>query len=186
MQSAYTHPQAPGQYPLAFNSECSRGVPHTSAPESMTSSFAQGMPSYHNAQSHTRLDTYRDPTLVNTVPAFSNNVYEGAIRGHDPNNDRAESWEPQPSQPPNHGVYTMPNVQYGSVRPTGANWSTDPPAIVQLPRHTMTFPPLLSAAHTEPNIQAASLLWCLGDCRVSYASHDELHLTIVLKKSPPA
>ena len=31
MQSAYTHPQAPGQYPLAFNSEYSRGVPHTSA-----------------------------------------------------------------------------------------------------------------------------------------------------------
>jgi hypothetical protein len=78
------------------------------------------------------------------------------------------------------------NVQYGSVRPTGANCSTDPQAIVQLPRHTMTFPPLLSGAHTEPNFQGASALWCLGDCRVSYASHDELHLTIVLKKSPPA
>ena len=97
----------------------------------MTSSFAQGMPSYHNAQSHTvcirdlsegahhltvlkqHSDTYRDPALVNTVPAFSNNVYEGAIQGHDPNNDRAESWEPQPSQPPNHGGYTMVSISHG-------------------------------------------------------------------------
>ena len=81
-----------------------------------------------------------------------------------------------------------PDVQYPShsagqveANYAGYNHSTN-----QLPQNTMNFSTLPSGVHTAPNTQGASSIWKMRDCWVSYAEQDELHLTIALKRNPPA
>jgi len=150
----------------------------------MTYSFSQSVAPNYNAQPYTQQGTHGDPIPVLTGPGRGEGG--GSIPWYDFNYARVESWEPLAFQPPNHGGYTMPNVQYasGSVGQAEANNAGYEPATEQLPRHTMNFSSLPPGAYTTPNNQGASPIWRVSDSWVSHASQDELHLTIALKRSP--
>jgi len=152
MQSAYSQPQAPGQYPFALNSRLGASPPR--APDSMTPSFSQNVVQNHHAQPYTQ-GAYRDPTVptpVPTGPGYDTNMYRGGWNpGYDFNYAGVESWEPPASQPSNYGGYTMPNVQYSSVgQALGANNAGYEPPTNQVPSHPMDFLPRPSGAYMTP------------------------------------
>jgi hypothetical protein len=75
------------------------------------------------------------------------------------------------------------NVQHGGSRQARTDYAVHHPTANQFPPHTTNVSPLSSGAYTVPNNQGASPMWYPRDCWVSYMVGDELHLTIVLKRT---
>ncbi|KAI0293536.1 hypothetical protein BC826DRAFT_1014628 [Russula brevipes] len=186
MQPTYTQPQAYSQHPLAYDSEFPRGVSLPRTPDFMTSSFAQRVPvtPYYNQQPQeqpsNQQGAYRVPAPVFTE--HGNYAYGGGSRpGYESDYTTAGSLSP-PSRPLHHGGYVMPGVQRENLEQGETSYVRYHFAPDQFPGHTMNFSPLLQSGHAGPSNQATSPVWHVAQSWVSYASQDELHVTIILKK----
>jgi hypothetical protein len=83
--------------------------------------------------------------------------------------------------------YSMkPGVQRENLEQGETNYARYHFAPDQFPGHTMNFSSLFQAGYAVPSNQAASPVWGVAQSWVSYASQDELHVTIALKKIPVA
>jgi hypothetical protein len=77
-----------------------------------------------------------------------------------------------------------PSGPYGDLGQCETNNAGFHLASVQIPSHTMQYPPRPPGAYAAPNNQGTSPIWRLNNCWVSYAEEDEVHVTIALRKIP--
>ncbi|KAI0293539.1 hypothetical protein BC826DRAFT_1014650 [Russula brevipes] len=204
-------PQVNRQDQLSYDPTILHGTAPATLPDSMPPGFASRTAPHYGAQTCTayasdltgstpfrgfeqmQLGMNRGPTeqtLVGSGINYSTDV-QGAssmgILGDGSNCTVTNSHGPvATSQPLCQDAYPTPNVQHGQFRQGPTNGVGYPFLADQLPANPMDLSPFAHGAHTAADSQETPPIWRLSDCRISYAEQSELHVTLVLRKMPPA